>query len=157
MNMISNKSLVLSKSNDYILKTINYNTMKIEEIKHPELKNYINLVYMQGENDNKKAILKLEEEIKEYIKSNVFIISIENNEAVKIPYGNDAEYVVPVFTDLREYTLGMQYFSLNVMDENKEYLLEKLDYFKKLKEDPKFLGYLVNISSASYIINTSLL
>ncbi|WP_305513404.1 MULTISPECIES: hypothetical protein [unclassified Methanobrevibacter] len=131
--------------------------MKIEEIKHPELKNYINLVYMQGENDNKKAILKLEEEIKEYIKSNVFIISIENNEAVKIPYGNDAEYVVPVFTDLREYTLGMQYFSLNVMDENKEYLLEKLDYFKKLKEDPKFLGYLVNISSASYIINTSLL
>ena len=43
------------------------------------------------------------------------------------------------------------------MDENKEYILGKLDYFKKLKEDPKFLGYLVNISSASYIINTSLL
>ena len=36
-------------------------------------------------------------------------------------------------------------------------IIEKLDYFKKLKEDPKFLGYLVNISSVSYIINTSLL
>ena len=131
--------------------------MKLEEIKNPDLKNYINLVYMQGENNNQEAIDKLELEIKEYIKENPLIISIEDNEPVKIPYGNDGEYVVPIFTDEREYTLGMQYFSLNVMDENKEYIIEKLDYFKKLREDPNFLGYLVNISSVSYIINTSLL
>ena len=131
--------------------------MKLEEITHPELKNLINLVYMQGENENQKAIDKLELEIKDYIKDNVFIISIENDEPVRIPYGNDGEYIVPIFTDEREYTLGMQYFSLNVMDENKEYIIEKLDYFKKLKEDPNFLGYLVNISTVSYIINTSLL
>ena len=131
--------------------------MKLEEIENPELKNYINLVYMQGENENYDAISELEEKIKEYIKANPLIISVENDKAVKIPYGNDGEYVVPVFTDKREYTLGMQYFSLNVMDENKEYIIEKVDYFKKLKEDPNFLGYLVNISSVSYIINTSLL
>ena len=131
--------------------------MKLEEITHPELKNLINLVYMQGENENQKAIDKLELEIKDYINDNVFIISIENDEPVRIPYGNDGEYIVPIFTDEREYTLGMQYFSLNVMDENKEYIIEKLDYFKKLKEDPNFLGFLVNISSVSYIINTSLL
>ena len=131
--------------------------MKLEEIKNPDLKNYINLVYMQGENNNQEAIDKLEQDIREYIKDNPLIISIENDKAVKIPYGNDGEYVVPVFTDEREYILGMQYFSLNVMDENKEYIIEKLDYFKKLKEDPNFLGYLVNISTVSYIINTSLL
>ena len=131
--------------------------MKLEEIKNPDLKNYINLVYMQGENNNQEAIDKLERDIREYIKDNPLIISIENDKAVKIPYGNDGEYVVPVFTDEREYILGMQYFSLNVMDENKEYIIEKLDYFKKLKEDPNFLGYLVNISTVSYIINTSLL
>ena len=131
--------------------------MKLEEIKNPDLKNYINLVYMQGENKNQEAIDELEQEIKEYINEYPLIISIEDNEAVKIPYGNDGDYVVPVFTDEREYTLGMQYFSLNVMDENKDYIIEKLDYFKKLKEDPNFLGYLVNISSVSYIINTSLL
>ena len=131
--------------------------MKLEEIKNPDLKNYINLAYMQGENNNQEAIDKLELEIKEYVKENLLIISIEDDEPVKIPYGNDGEYVVPVFTDEREYTLGMQYFSLNVMDENKEYIIEKLDYFKKLREDPNFLGYLVNISSVSYIINTSLL
>lgn len=131
--------------------------MKIEEISHPELKNYINRAYMQGENGNQEAVLKIEEDMKEYLKDNVFIISTEDNEPVKIPYGNDGDYIVPIFTDKREYDMGMQYFSLNEMAENKDYIIEKTDYFKKLKEDPNFLGFLVNISSVSYIINTSLL
>lgn len=131
--------------------------MKIEEIKNPEFKNLINLAYMQGENGNQEAVLKIEAEMNEYLKDNVFIISVEDNEPVKIPYGNDGNYIVPIFTDIREYDMGMQYFSLNEMAENKGYVIEKTDYFKKLKEDPNFLGFLVNISSVSYIINTSLL
>lgn len=131
--------------------------MKIEEIKHPELKNHINMIYMHGENQNQEAIEKTEGEIKEYIKDNYFIISIEDNKPVKIPYANDGEYLVPIFTDALEYKKGMQYFSLNVMDENKEYIIEKLDYFKNLKDDPNFLGYIVNIARVSYIINISLL
>ena len=131
--------------------------MNIEEINHPELKNYINLAYMQGENGNQDAVMKIEDDMKEYLKENVFIISIEDAEPVKIPYGNDGDYIVPIFTDKREYDMGMQYFSLNEMAENKDYIIEKTDYFKKLKEDPNFLGFLVNISSVSYIINTSLL
>ena len=127
--------------------------MKIEEINNPELKNLISMIYLHGENANQKAIERTEKEIKEYIKENYLIISIEDSKPVKIPYGNDGEYVVPIFTDEKEYILGMQYFSLNLMDENKEYIIEKLDYFKKLKEDPNFLGYLVNIARVSYIIN----
>ena len=125
--------------------------MKIEEIKHPELKNHINMIYMHGENENQKAIEKTESEIKEYIKDKEFIISIEDNEPVKIPYGNDGNYLVPIFTDALEYKNGMQYFSLNVMDENKEYIIAKLEkYNKKLKEDPNFLGYIVNIARVIY-------
>jgi len=131
--------------------------MKLEEIKHPELKNHINMIYMHGENQNQKAIENTENEIKNYIKDAYFIISVENSKPVKIPYGNDGQYIVPIFTDDLEYKNGMQYFSLNVMDENKDYLIEKLDYFKNLKEDPNFLGFLVNISRVSYIINTTLL
>ena len=131
--------------------------MKLEEIKHPELKNHINMIYMHGENQNQKAIDATEQEIREYIHNNYFIISVEDGEPVKIPYGNDGEYVVPIFTDEHEYTMGMQYFSLNVMDENKDYIIENLDYFKKLKEDPNFLGYIVNIARVSYIINITLL
>ena len=131
--------------------------MKLEEIKHPELKNHINMIYMHGENQNQEAIEKTEQEIKEYISDKEFIISIEDDNPVRIPYGNDGKYLVPIFTDALEYKNGMQYFSLNVMDENKEYIIEKLDYFKKLKEDPNFLGYIVNIARVSYIINTTLL
>ena len=131
--------------------------MKIEEIKHPELKNHINMIYMHGENQNQEAINKTESEIKEYIKDNYFIISIEDNKPVKIPYGNDGNYLVPIFTDEAEYINGMQYFSLNVMDENKEYIIEKLNYFKNVGDDPNFLGYIVNIARVSYIINTTLL
>ena len=132
--------------------------MKIEEIKHPELKNHINMIYMHGENENQKAIEKTESEIKEYIKDKEFIISIEDNEPVKIPYGNDGNYLVPIFTDALEYKNGMQYFSLNVMDENKEYVIDKLEkYNKKLKEDPNFLGYIINIARVSYIINITLI
>ena len=132
-------------------------TMKIEEVNHPELKNHINMIYMHGENQNQEAIERTEMEIKEYISDKEFIISIEDGKPVKIPYGNDGQYIVPIFTDALEYEIGMQYFSLNVMDENKDYIIEKLDYFKKLKEDPNFLGYLVNIARVSYIINITLL
>ncbi|MGX8694285.1 MAG: hypothetical protein ACSW71_05190 [Methanobrevibacter sp.] len=131
--------------------------MKLEEIKHPELKNHINMIYMHSENQNQEAIERTEQQIREYISDNEFIISTENNEPVKIPYGNDGKYIVPIFTDALEYKNGMQYFSLNVMDENKEYIIEKLDYFKKLKDDPNFLGYIVNIARVSYIINITLL
>ena len=131
--------------------------MKLEEIKHPELKNHINMLYMHSENQNQEAIERTEQQIREYISDNEFIISTENNEPVKIPYGNDGKYIVPIFTDALEYKNGMQYFSLNVMDENKEYIIEKLDYFKKLKDDPNFLGYIVNIARVSYIINITLL
>jgi hypothetical protein len=131
--------------------------MKLEEIKNPELKNHINMIYMHGENQNQEAIEKTEMEIKEYIKENYFIISTEDSKPVKIPYANDGQYLVPIFTDEHEYIMGMQYFSLNVMDENKDYIIEKLDYFKKLKEDPNFLGYIVNIARVSYIINITLL
>lgn len=131
--------------------------MNIEDIKHPELKNHINMIYMHSENQNQEAIEKTESEIKEYIKDNEFIISVEDSKPVKIPYANDGEYLVPIFTDELEYINGMQYFSLNVMDENKSYIIEKLDYFKKLKEDPNFLGFIVNIARVSYIINTTLI
>lgn len=131
--------------------------MKIEEIKHPQLKNHINMIYMHGENQNEKAIEKTEDEIRSYIADEYFIISVEDGKPVRIPYGNDGQYLVPVFTDEQEYITGMQYFSLNVMDENKDYIIEKLDHFKKLKEDPNFLGYIVNIARVSYILNITLL
>ena len=121
--------------------------MKIEDIKHPELKQLINMSYLHGENENHEMIEKTDNEIKEYLSKNTFIVSTENNEALTIPYANDGQYVIPIFTDLLEYERGMEYYRLNEMDENKDYEIKKIEKI----DDPNFLGYLINIASVSYI------
>ena len=122
-------------------------TMKIEDIKHPELKQLINMSYLHGENENHEMIEKTDLEIKDYLSKNTFIVSSENNEPLTIPYANDGQYVIPIFTDLLEYERGMEYYRLNEMDENKDYTIKKIEKI----DDPNFLGYLINIASVSYI------
>lgn len=121
--------------------------MKIEEIKHPKLKQLINMIYLHEENNNQKMIEKTDEDIRDYLKENIFIISSENDEFFTIPYGNNGEYVIPIFTDLLEYERGMEYYDLNDMSENKDYMIKKIEKV----DDPKCLGYLINIASVSYI------
>ncbi|MCR5026237.1 MAG: hypothetical protein K6A34_02165 [Methanobrevibacter sp.] len=121
--------------------------MKVEDIKNPELKQYITMSYMHEENNNSEMVEKTNKQIKEYLKDNDFIISTENGKLVKIPYGNDGNYVIPIFTDLAEYNRGMEYYRLNNMDENKDFTLGKIEKI----DDPNFLGYLINIASVSYI------
>ena len=121
--------------------------MKIEDIKHPELKQLINMSYLHGENENHEMIEKTDIEIKDYLSKNTFIMSTENNEPLTIPYANDGQYVIPIFTDLLEYERGMEYYRLNEMDENKDYEIKKIEKI----DDPNFLGYLINIASVSYI------
>ncbi|WP_296889780.1 hypothetical protein [uncultured Methanobrevibacter sp.] len=121
--------------------------MRIEDIKHPELKQLINMSYLHGENENHEMIEKTDIEIKNYLSKNTFIVSSENNEPLTIPYANDGQYVIPIFTDLVEYERGMEYYRLNEMDENKDYTIKKIEKI----DDPNFLGYLINIASVSYI------
>lgn len=121
--------------------------MKVEDIKNPELKQLIQMSYMHEENNNSEMVEKTNTQIKEYLKDNDFIISIENNELVTIPYGNDGYFVIPIFTDLAEYERGMEYYRLNEMDENKDFKIGKIEKI----DNPNFLGYLINIASVSYI------
>lgn len=120
--------------------------MKAEDIKHPQLKQLINMSYLHGENNNQEMIEKTDSQIREYLSENTFIISSKGDELFTIPYGNDGEYVIPIFTDLREYERGMEYYELNEMD-NDEFIIEKIEKI----DDPNFLGYLINIASVSYI------
>lgn len=127
--------------------------MDINEIENPELKNKINMIYLFEENHDEKSIEKTHKEISKYIQNNKFLTVLENNKLVKIPYGNDNEFVIPIFTDAHEYKRGMEYFELNDMDRNKKVVISSINKYKKVKEDPNFLGLLVNIASVSYIIN----
>lgn len=121
--------------------------MNIENIKHDRLKEKISMIYLFEENNNTEMIENTDTAIKKYLSENEFIVSIENSEMVKIPYGNDGNYVIPIFTDLKEYNRGMEYYELNKMNKNKDYSIRKL---KKI-DNPNFLGYLINMASVSYI------
>lgn len=122
--------------------------MRNEDIKHK-----IELAYLHEENNNKEAVKKINNEIKELLKKSQLITLTEEEKLIKIPYGNDGDFIIPVFSDEKELEKGMEYFRLNEMVENKTTKTVKLEYFKKIKENPNFLGLLINIATVSYIIN----
>ena len=122
--------------------------MRNEDIKHK-----IELAYLHEENNNKEAVKKINNEIKELLKKSQLITLAEEEKLIKIPYGNDGDFIIPVFSDEKEVEKGMEYFRLNEMVENKTTKTVKLEYFKKVKENPNFLGLLINIATVSYIIN----
>ena len=126
--------------------------MKLEDITNEELKNHINLAYLHGENNNQEKIKEINEKITENITENLIITVKENSDFLKIPYGNDDEFIVPLFTDKQQLDLGMDYFKLNDMEKNKDPEIIRISELKKIKDDPNFLGLLINIASVSYII-----
>lgn len=118
-----------------------------------EIKNKIQLAYLYGENNNIKACEKINKEIKELLKEIKLITVEEDEKYTKIPYGNDGDFIIPVFTDKKELEKGLEYFRLNEMSENKVPKIVDIDYFKKIKDNPNFLGLLINIATVSYIID----
>ena len=131
--------------------------MKLEEITNEELKNHINMAYLHGENNNQEKINEINEKIGENISRNMLITVTENDEFLKIPYGNNNEFVIPIFTDNQQLNLGMDYFKLNDMEKNKIPKIIETKEFRKIKENPNFLGLLINIASVSYIITPEMI
>ncbi|MDO5849495.1 MAG: hypothetical protein Q4P18_08160 [Methanobrevibacter sp.] len=127
--------------------------MEIEDIKNPNMKSQIQMAYLHGENNNQEAIEKVNKTIIELIETSPLITVTENDEHVKIPYGNDGEFIIPIFTDKQELEKGLEYFRLNEMSENKVPKIVEIDYFKKIRDNPNFLGLLINIATVSYIIS----
>ena len=78
---------------------------------------------------------KINNEIKELLKKSKLITLTEEEKLIKIPYGNDGDFIIPVFSDEKELEKGMEYFRLNEMVENKTTKTVKLEYFKKVKEN----------------------
>ena len=122
-------------------------------MRNDDIKNKIELAYLHGENNNEKEVKKVNNEIREILESSELLTVTEEKKLIKIPYGNDGDFVIPVFSDEKELEKGLEYFRLNEMIENKTAKTVKLEYFKKIKENPNFLGLLIDIATVSYIIN----
>lgn len=122
-------------------------------MRNDDIKNKIELVYLHEENNNEKEVKKVNNGIREILESSELLTVTEEKKLIKIPYGNDGDFVIPVFSDEKELEKGLEYFRLNEMIENKTAKTVKLEYFKKIKENPNFLGLLIDIATVSYIIN----
>ncbi len=122
-------------------------------MRNDDIKNKIELAYLHEENNNEKEVKKVNNEIREILESSELLTVTEEKKLIKIPYGNDGDFVIPVFSDEKELEKGLEYFRLNEMIENKTAKTVKLEYFKKIKENPNFLGLLIDIATVSYIIN----
>lgn len=122
-------------------------------MRNDDIKNKIELAYLHEENNNEKEVKKVNNEIREILESSELLTVTEEKKLIKIPYGNDRDFVIPVFSDEKELEKGLEYFRLNEMIENKTAKTVKLEYFKKIKENPNFLGLLIDIATVSYIIN----
>ena len=127
--------------------------MKAEDIKHPELKQLINMSYLHGENNNQKMIEKTDDEIKEYLSENIFIISGNQDELFTIPYGNDGEYVIPIFTDVCEYNEGSEKLSKLFLDEISQKIISPEDIKKLADDDENFKGIVINPHSQNFRMN----
>lgn len=112
----------------------------------------INLAYLHGENNNEDKVDEVNKKIRNILSSNEFITVKDNNTFLKIPYGNDGEYVIPIFSELLEYEKGLEYFRLNDMAENKLPFIMDINSFNEFKDDSNCLGLLINIATSSYII-----
>ena len=104
-----------------------------------------------------KKSLAEKEALKESLSKSIFISVKEDGKLVKIPYGLEDKYLIPIFLDLREFERGIEYFRLNEMDKNKEMTVETVDSYKKIKEDPNFLGFVVDIANLNYSIDADLI
>lgn len=127
--------------------------MEIEDIGNPEIKSQIRMAYLHGENNNMEAIDRTNESIVEMLRESSLITVTENDDYVRIPYGNDGDFVVPIFTDKGELEKGLEYFRLNEMKKNKVPQVVEVDYFEKINDNPNFLGLLINIATLCYIID----
>lgn len=131
--------------------------MNLNDVNNEELKNNINLAYLYGENNNHEKISEINEKISKNISENMLITIKEDDEYLKIPYGNNNEFIIPIFTDEQQLNLGMDYFKLNDMEKNKTPSIVETKEFEKIKENPNFLGLLINIASVSYIITPEMI
>lgn len=131
--------------------------MDIENINNQEIKKHINMIYLHEENGNETKIAEEFDALKEELSKATFISVKEDGEFVKIPHGLDNDYLIPIFLDLSEYERGMEYFRLNEMDKNKQMTIETVDSYKKIKKDPNFLGFVIDIANLNYSINNDLI
>lgn len=121
------------------------------------MKNLIQQIYMAEANENFDKISILNNQIVEQLNENKFYTILNNEADIKIPHGNDNNYLIAIYTDIGEVEKAKDYYKFNEIEYTAEKEISISDYEKIIKEDSYFLGFQINIANLSYFVDKNYL
>ncbi len=120
-----------------------------------QLKDYIQIyAYMAKKlkDENSIELDAIKNNIKDtYPKEIYFTLIDKKNEFVKLMLSDTSnEYIIPIFTDIREYALGSSKISELFLDNLEMKVLTPEDIAKIAEEDEYFQGFVINPHSQNF-------
>ena len=120
-----------------------------------QLKDYIQIyadMVKKLKDENSIELDAIKNNIKDtYPKEIYFTLIDEKNEFVKLMLSDTSkEYIIPIFTDIREYALGSSKISELFLDNLEMKVLTPEDIAKIAEEDEYFQGFVINPHSQNF-------
>lgn len=120
-----------------------------------QLKDYIQIyadMAKKLKDENSIELDAIKNNIKDtYPKEIYFTLIDEKNEFVKLMLSDTSkEYIIPIFTDIREYSLGSSKISELFLDNLEMKVLTPEDIAKIAEEDEYFQGFVINPHSQNF-------
>ena len=144
--------------------TIVVNKMKLEDYKDyqksnikasiSQLKNYIQIYADIAEATKKEdglELIEIKNNIKETYPTEIYFTLIdEGGRFVKLTLDNKIDYIIPIFTDIREYAVGSAKISKLFLDTLDMKVITPEDISKIADEDEHFQGFVINPHSQNF-------
>ena len=144
--------------------TIVVNKMKLEDYEDyqksnikaslSQLKNYIQIyadIVNVTKNEDGFELMEIKENIKETYPTEIyFTLTDEAGRFVKLTLDNKIDYIIPIFTDIREYAIGSAKISKLFLDKLEMKVITPDDISKVADEDEHFQGFVINPHSQNF-------
>lgn len=119
-----------------------------------QLKNYIQIyadIVNVTKNEDGFELMEIKENIKETYPTEIyFTLTDEAGRFVKITLDNKIDYIIPIFTDIREYAIGSAKISKLFLDKLEMKVITPEDISKVADEDEHFQGFVINPHSQNF-------
>ena len=119
-----------------------------------QLKNYIQIyadIVNVTKNEDGFELMEIKENIKETYPTEIyFTLTDEAGRFVKLTLDNKIDYIIPIFTDIREYAIGSAKISKLFLDKLEMKVITPEDISKVADEDEHFQGFVINPHSQNF-------
>lgn len=119
-----------------------------------QLKNYIQIyadIVNVTKNEDGFELMEIKENIKETYPTEIyFTLNDEAGRFVKLTLDNKIDYIIPIFTDIREYAIGSAKISKLFLDKLEMKVITPEDISKVADEDEHFQGFVINPHSQNF-------